>query len=91
MPLNIKNPDVERLVDEVVAITGESKTEAVRKALLERRTRLQEGVRIGRRERWLAFLEREVWPDVPGDVLGTGVPQAEQDAILGYDDPEPRE
>jgi antitoxin VapB len=34
--LNIKNPEVERLVSEVVAITGESKTEAVRRALAER-------------------------------------------------------
>jgi antitoxin VapB len=40
MPLKIKNPEVERLVDEVAKVTGESKTEAVRKALEERRERL---------------------------------------------------
>ena len=33
MSLNIKNPDVERLLDELVQLTGETKTEAIRKAL----------------------------------------------------------
>ena len=40
MALNIKNQDVENLLDEVVQMTGESKTEAIRKALEERRQRL---------------------------------------------------
>jgi antitoxin VapB len=40
MALNLENPDVERLVDEVAALTGESKTEAVRRALSERKQRL---------------------------------------------------
>ncbi len=39
MALNIKNPYVESLLAEVALITGESKTEAVRKALEERRQR----------------------------------------------------
>jgi antitoxin VapB len=38
--LKIKNPDVEKLLDEIVRLTGESKTEAIRKALDERRQRL---------------------------------------------------
>ena len=42
MPLNIKNLEVERLAEEIARLTGESKTEAVRKALEERRTRLSE-------------------------------------------------
>ncbi|MBI1989928.1 MAG: type II toxin-antitoxin system VapB family antitoxin, partial [Betaproteobacteria bacterium] len=37
MGLNIKNKDVERLIDEVTLLTGESKTEAVRRSLEERR------------------------------------------------------
>jgi antitoxin VapB len=40
MGLNIKNKDVERLIDEVTLLTGESKTEAVRRSLEERRARL---------------------------------------------------
>ena len=40
MAVNIKNERVERLINEVAALTGESKTEAVRKALEERRDRL---------------------------------------------------
>ena len=34
--LSIKNSQVEKLLEEVVQMTGESKTEAVRKALEER-------------------------------------------------------
>ena len=40
MSLNIKNKDVERLIKEVSLLTGESKTEAVRRSLEERRERL---------------------------------------------------
>ena len=40
MSLNIKNSEVERLLEDIVGITGETKTEAIRKALDERRERL---------------------------------------------------
>jgi antitoxin VapB len=40
MALSIKSREVERLVDALAAMTGESKTEAVRRALAERRDRL---------------------------------------------------
>ena len=40
MALNIKNVEVERLVDEVTRVTGENKTVAVQRALEERRMRL---------------------------------------------------
>ena len=40
MALNIKNDEVERLAAEVARLTGESKTEAIRRALAERRQRL---------------------------------------------------
>lgn len=33
MALNIKNREVERLAAEIAALTGESKTEAIRRAL----------------------------------------------------------
>lgn len=85
MPLNIKNPAVERLANEVARLTGESKTEAIRKALEERRARLN--FRLtgeGREERLRRFLEHEVWPIVPKDQLGRRLSRAEEEAILGY-------
>ena len=41
MALNIKNPEVESLATELAGVTGESKTEAIRQALVERRARLR--------------------------------------------------
>lgn len=85
MALNIKNKDVERLLDEVVAITGESKTEAVRQALEERRRRLAlRGVDSGNGLDIRAFLESEIWPQVPADQLGVTLTKAEEEGILGY-------
>ena len=85
MPLNIKNPEVERLVDEVAKIAGESKTEAVRKALEERRERLAFQVPPrNRRAEVMRYLEREVWPKVPPELLGRGLTKEEQEDILGY-------
>jgi hypothetical protein len=40
MGLNIKNQAVEELARQIAAATGETKTEAIRKALMERRDRL---------------------------------------------------
>lgn len=85
MALNIKNEDVERLLDEVVNITGETKTEAVRKALEERRQRL--ALRAGARAdevRLFTFLQDEVWPQIPADLLGTRLSKEEEEEILGY-------
>lgn len=85
MALNIKNEEVERLVEEVARLAGESKTTAVKIALSERRARL--ALRIAdtdRRARLRRFLEAEAWPRVPADELGTTLNRDEEDAILGY-------
>lgn len=85
MALNIKNPEVERLVDEVVDMTGETKTEAVRKALLDRRRHLiVRGGKLDRKERFLRFLEREVWPNIPEDQRGKPPTKEEIEEILGF-------
>lgn len=84
MALNIKNSQVERLVEDVAALTGESKTEAIRKALEERKGRLSLGVAENRREHLWRFLEEEIWAELPANVRGKGIPQEEQDEILGY-------
>ncbi len=81
-------PEVERLVGEGVAPAGESNTEAGRRGLAERRRLACElaGTLGDRRREVLRFLEREVWPKVPDDLLGRGVPRHEQDEILGEGD-----
>lgn len=85
MALNIKNDEVERLAAEVARITGESKTEAIRRALAERRQRLAYRVRpTDRQTRALRFLEEEVWPRIPADQLGRRLSRDEEDEILGY-------
>lgn len=85
MAMNIKDPEVERLAAEVAAMTGESKTRAVRKALEERRERLSfQVVRRDRPAEWRRFLEREVWPAVPRAVLGKKTARREKERLLGY-------
>lgn len=84
MALNIKNPDVERLATEVADLTGESKTEAIRRALEERRRRLRGASPAERRARVLKFLETKVWPAIPKKQLGRRLTRAEEDDILGY-------
>lgn len=87
MSLNIKNEDVEKLVDQIVRLTGESKTEAIRKALDDRFRRLSlERVAPRSEARLLAFMENEIWPQIPPHVLGTTLTKAEEEAILGYGD-----
>ena len=85
MAINIKNPEVERLVAEISSITGENKTEAVRQSLEERRERLAfRADGEGRASRLKRFLEQEVWPIVPKEELGRTLTEEEEEVILGY-------
>jgi antitoxin VapB len=84
MALNLKNPDVVRLAAEVARLTGESKTEAIRRALEERRQRLTGPSSAERRARVLAFLRTKVWPSIPGAQQGRRLTRKQEDAILGY-------
>ena len=85
MALTIKNPDVERLAAEVARLTGETKTQAVRVALQERRSRLAIGVdRDARRAELLRFMQEEIWVHVPPELRGQPHDAARDDAILGY-------
>lgn len=86
MPLSIKNPEVERLVVEIAELAGETKTEAVRRALEERKSRLAFRIRgRDRRARLRGFLESEVWPQIPDSERGRRLTRREEDEILGYD------
>ena len=84
MALNLKNAEVERLAAEVARLTGESKTEAIRRALDERRRRLKGPSAEQRRARVLRFLEKKVWPTLPEGERGRRLTRAEEDAILGF-------
>ena len=85
MALNIKNPEVERLVSEVAELTGESKTDAVRQALVERRERLRLRSRRALGESFLRYLAQEVWPLARrAGAAGKRLSREEEDEILGY-------
>ena len=84
MALNIKNGQVERLAAEVARLTGESKTEAIRRALEERRNRLKATTGSTRRARVIRFLEKKVWTTLPKSQVGRRLSPQEEDEILGY-------
>jgi antitoxin VapB len=85
MGLNIKNPEVEQLATEVALLAHETKTEAIRKALMERRTRLRAGsARPAVRKGLRAYMEKSVWPKIPETELGRALTREQEDEILGY-------
>ncbi len=85
MGLNIKNPEVENLVNEVAALLGVNKTEAIRQALEERKHRLSaQAVKTDRRAKLKNMLEQEIWPTIPKGQLGKRLTRKEEDQILGY-------
>ena len=84
MALNIKEPETEQLAAEVAALTGESKTGVIRRALRAERDKLVAADDLEqRRARFRRFLEEEIWPLIPEDQLGKPLSKAEQEEILG--------
>jgi antitoxin VapB len=85
MALNIKNREVEALAAEVAMIAGESKTEAIRKALAQRRRRLLDAQdATGRAQRLQRLLAEEIWPVLPPGERGRQMSKQEREEILGY-------
>ena len=85
MALTIKNAQVERLATEVARLTGESKTQAIKVALEERRRRLNNCIDPEvRQAEAFEWLEREVWPHVPPELRGRPHDPHADDEILGY-------
>jgi len=83
--LTIKNPEVERLATEVAQLTGETKTQAIKVALEERRRRLTNGIDPeARAAEALEWLEREVWSHVPAELRGRPHDSHADDQLLGY-------
>jgi antitoxin VapB len=84
MALNIKNATVERLASEVAQLAGETKTEAIRRALEERKARL--GFKANSQDRMKLlkeYLQREVWPQLPPRSRRKKMTRREREAILG--------
>ena len=79
MALSIKNPDVDRLTRLLAAETGESFTEAIRNALIERLER-----ETGKAHR--ARLRKEI-TDIQGRVAGLKrVNDSSDETTIGYDE-----
>jgi antitoxin VapB len=85
MAMNIKDLATEQMVAELAERTGMSKTAAVREAVQARLRELdrQDG-RERQGERFVRFLEEEVWPQVSPDVRGKAISKAEVEEMLGY-------
>ena len=85
MALNIKDPEADRLAGEVAALTGESKTRAVRVALEERRERLlSDAPVLARRTALDRLLREEIWPQLAPEGPTEPLTRDEREAILGY-------
>jgi antitoxin VapB len=88
MALNLKNEEVEKLAREVAELAGETKTEAIRRALLERKERLALGggpqAPLDRAQDFLRYLADEVWPHAPAEQLGRAMTRDEENEILGF-------
>jgi antitoxin VapB len=84
MALNIKNAEVERLAAEAAGLAGESRTEAIRQALVERVRRLRLcGGKLDRGEK-LETMLAEFRKRFPRGDFGRKMSKAEREAILGY-------
>jgi antitoxin VapB len=85
MALNIKNREVEKLAAEVATLARESKTEAIRRALLDRKQRLvlHRG-RASRYDRVMDLLRNRIWPQIPEEERGRPLTKQEKEEILGY-------
>jgi len=85
MAINIMHPTTVARAAVVAALANETKTQAVRTALQERKERLQARKRRhARAQRIDRFLEDEAWPQIPDAVLGRPISKAERETILGY-------
>ena len=87
MALTVKNAEVERLTAEVARLTGETKTEAVRRALVDRRHKLaQRGGLLDKGTRIMEFLQSEVWPLLPEQEAGRPLSADEENALFGFEE-----
>jgi antitoxin VapB len=84
MALNLKNAEVERLAAEAAALAGESKTEAVRQALIERVRRLRAARGRGSVDARVTKILKRFRDEFPQGDFGRPMTKAEREEILGY-------
>ncbi len=85
MALHIEDAEIESLAVEVAKLAHETTDEAVRRALIDRKDKLALPEQpLGRGDRMLAYLEREVWPLIPPENLGRTLTKDEEEEILGF-------
>jgi hypothetical protein len=89
MTLEIRDKETREMATEIARRIGTSEEEAVRQALLEKQERLRLQPTRRRRPRtlegMLEMMEREIWSQIPDDLLG-GPPMTkdEKEELLGY-------
>lgn len=66
-----KDTETEKLAAEVAEMTGQTKEAAVREALREKKERLElrHGDKAQRRQRLRKYMETEIWPHIPDELL----------------------
>lgn len=84
MALNLKSPEVDALAAEVATMANETKTEAVRRALVERKARLSANSTQMKRSERVADILREFRNALPPEHRGKRLTHDEEDAILGF-------
>jgi hypothetical protein len=85
MPIQIKNPAVRRLADELAFLTGESPTETIRKALEEKMVRLSTRSILRARSAELArTLGSEFCSSMPAAGASNVLTPAEVQELLAY-------
>lgn len=76
---NVKSDRVATLLDRLTDATGESRVEALERALEERLVHVRRRDRTARLRTWL---ETEVWPALPEGARGRAPDETEQDELL---------
>lgn len=84
MALNIKDPEAERLVAELAALTSRTKTGAVREAVRAELERVRRAAHPGRADLH-RVMATEVWPSIPESARRPWT-KADEERLLGYDD-----
>jgi antitoxin VapB len=91
MALNIEDEETLKLAAEVAEMTGDTETGAVREALREKKERLGSAARgeaVGRGQKphnMQEWLEKEIWPRIPAELLDKEpMSKEEKEELLGY-------
>ena len=84
MTLHINDARIERLVEEIASLSGESPTHVIRHALVRRLRKLRQLDPEAEHRRIMRFLEREIWSRIPADQLGRPPSKSEREDLLGF-------